>query len=126
TDYGFVRVAACSPLLSLAHPDANAEHLLDAMRWAGDLGAALLVTPEMGLTGYTCNDLFHQQTLLDAALRGLERLLVSQKEGSVPTDLLTVVGLPLRVRDRLFNCAAVIQSGKLLGVVPKTHLPNYG
>jgi NAD+ synthase (glutamine-hydrolysing) len=126
TDYGFIRVAACSPRLSLANPDANAEHLLDAMRWAAGLGSALLVTPEMGLTGYTCNDLFHQQTLLDAALRGLERLLVAQQEEEALNQLLVVVGLPVLARDRLFNCAAVIQGGKTLGIVPKTHLPNYG
>jgi NAD+ synthase (glutamine-hydrolysing) len=126
TDYGFIRVAACAPRLALANPDANAEHLLDAMRWAAGQGAALLVTPEMGLTGYTCNDLFHQQTLLDAALRGLERLLVAQQEDAALGSLLVVAGLPVLARDRLFNCAAVIQNGRVLGLVPKTHLPNYG
>jgi NAD+ synthase (glutamine-hydrolysing) len=125
-EYGFLRAAACSPRLALADPDKNAEYLLEAMHWAGEQGASLLVTPEMGLTGYTCNDLFHQQVLLDGALRGLRKLLDAQKNGSAPFDLLTVIGLPLVVCDRLFNCAAAIQNGRILGIVPKTHLPNYG
>jgi NAD+ synthase (glutamine-hydrolysing) len=125
-DYGFLRVAACSPRLALADPDANADYLLDAMRWAGEQGAALLVTPEMGLTGYTCHDLFHQQTLLDAALRGLHRLLDAQRAEKGLSEMVVAVGMPLVVRERLYNCAALIQGGRVLGVIPKTYLPNYG
>ncbi len=125
-DYGLIRVAAVSPPLALGDPDANADALLDAMRWAESQAVALLVTPELGLTGYTCHDLFHQQTLLDAALRALKRLLDAQRSGDAPRDLLTVVGAPLMVNERLFNCAVALQNGKILGVVPKTHLPNYG
>jgi NAD+ synthase (glutamine-hydrolysing) len=126
TAHGFLRVAACAPRLALADPDANATHLLDVMRWAADRGAALLVTPETGLTGYTCHDLFHQQTLLAATLNALRRLLDAQAAGDVSPDLIALVGLPLVVKDRLFNVAAAIQGGRVLGVVPKTHLPNYG
>jgi NAD+ synthase (glutamine-hydrolysing) len=123
--FGFVRVAAASPQLFLADPPRNAHAAVELMRQAAAQNAALLVLPEMGLTGYTCADLFFQQTLIDAALDGLRAILNAQKDGSAPSDLVTVVGLPLVVGPRLFNCAAVIQGGRVRGVIPKSYLPNY-
>ncbi|HET6575990.1 MAG TPA: NAD(+) synthase, partial [Fimbriiglobus sp.] len=120
--HGFLRVAAASPDLRVADCRFNAERTLDLLRQAEDVGADLAVFPELGLTGYTCNDLFHHRTLQHAALAALDTLLDA-------ADLcfggVAVVGLPLEVDGRLFNCAAVFHGGKLLGVVPKTYLPNY-
>ncbi len=120
--HGFLRVAACSPELRVADCRFNAERTLDLLRQADDLGADLAVFPEMGLTGYTCNDLFHHRTLQQAAVAALETLLSA---ADMCFGGVGVVGLPLEVDGRLFNCAAVFHNGKLLGVVPKTYLPNY-
>jgi len=120
--HGFLRVAACSPELRVADCRFNAERSLDLLRQADDLGADLAVFPEMGLTGYTCNDLFHHRTLQQAAVAALETLLSA---ADMCFGGVGVVGLPLEVDGRLFNCAAVFHNGKLLGVVPKTYLPNY-
>ena len=124
--HGFVRVAAGSPILHLADPARNAEASLDLAREAAAVNAALLVLPEMGLTGYTCADLFTQKVLLDAAVTALGRILAAESDGSLPPDMVLVAGLPLRVNGRLFNCAVVTQGGSILGTVPKTYLPNYG
>ena len=91
------------------------------MQQAAQDGAALAVFPELGLTGYTCSDLFLQQPLLDAAEQGLRDIL----RASETLELVAVVGLPVRVDGALYNCAAVVCHGALLGLVPKTHLPNY-
>ncbi len=120
--HGFLRVAAASPELRVADCRFNAERTLDLLRQAEDIGAELAVFPEMGLTGYTCNDLFHHRTLQQAALSALETLLDA---ADMCFGGVAVVGLPLEVDGRLFNCAAAFRGGKLLGVVPKTYLPNY-
>jgi len=122
TTHGFLRVAAASPELRVADCRYNAERTLDLLRQAEDVGVDLVVFPELGLTGYTCNDLFHHRTLLEAALSALETLLDA---ADMCFGGVAVVGLPLEVDGRLFNCAAVFRGGKLLGVVPKTYLPNY-
>ncbi|HET6386835.1 MAG TPA: NAD(+) synthase [Armatimonadota bacterium] len=123
--YGFVRIAAGSPRLFLADPRRNAEVILDLMRQAGESHCAALALPEMCLTGYTCSDLFLQRTLLEGALDALDLLLQAQKTGGAPASLITLVGMPLAVGSRLFNCAVAIQQGRVLGVIPKTYLPNY-
>jgi NAD+ synthase (glutamine-hydrolysing) len=123
---GFLRVAVGSPELRLGDPARNAVASLDLMRQAADDHAAMLVLPEMGLTGYTCGDLFFQRRLLDAAVDALDYLCREQRAGAVPSDLVTLVGLPLTVGGRLFNTAAVIQGGRVRAIIPKTYLPNYG
>ena len=92
------------------------------MRKAEQAGVRVLVLPELGLTGYTCGDLFYQDTLL----RGAEQALATVLEATRNLEVVTAVGLPVQFNNRLYNCAAVIQKGIILGVVPKTHLPNYG
>lgn len=99
----------------------NTQETIAAMQQAAQDGAALAVFPELGLTGYTCSDLFLQQPLLDAAEQGLRDIL----RASETLELVAVVGLPVRVDGALYNCAAVVCHGALLGLVPKTHLPNY-
>ncbi len=118
---GFARVAGAVPVLSLADPAANAERTISMMRRAADEGACLVVFPEMGLCGYSADDLFHQDALLDGCRTALAEITAASR-GLTP---LVVVGLPLLVGDGLFNCAAVIRDGSVLGVVPKSYLPNY-
>ena len=119
---GFITVACGAPDLRLADCDYNAEQTFLLMRKAEQAGAKVLVLPELGLTGYTCGDLFYQETLL----QGAEQALATVLEATRNLEVVTAVGLPLRIENKLYNCAAIIQKGEILGVVPKTHLPNYG
>jgi len=119
-DFGFVRVAALSPELHLANPAANAKILAQQIRIAALEGADVAVCPELSLTGYSCGDLFQQGHLLDAAGEALVLLLQELAED----DIFYTVGLPLRVGDHLFNVAAACCGGEILGIVPKTHLPQ--
>lgn len=118
---GFLKVCTLSPALRVADCAYNTQETIAAMQQAAQDGAALAVFPELGLTGYTCSDLFLQQPLLDAAEQGLRDIL----RASETLELVAVVGLPVRVDGALYNCAAVVCHGALLGLVPKTHLPNY-
>ena len=119
---GFISVACGTPKLRLADCHYNAEQTFTMMRQAEKAGVKVLVLPELGLTGYTCGDLFYQESLL----RGAEEALATVLEATRNLEVVTAVGLPVRVNQKLYNCAAVIQKGKILGVVPKTHIPNYG
>ena len=120
-DQGFARVAAATIPVSLVDPAANAETILAAARQCSDDGVAVAVFPEMGLTGYSIEDLVLQDTLLDAVDAALATIVEASR------DLLTVlvVGAPLRARSRVFNCAVVIHRGRVLGVAPKSYLPTY-
>ncbi len=119
---GFVSVACGTPKLRLADCNYNAEQTFTLMRKAEKAGAKVLVLPELGLTGYSCGDLFYQDTLLRASEEALSTVLAATRN----LEVVTAVGMPLRVNNKLYNCAAIIQKGTILGVVPKTHLPNYG
>ena len=119
---GFLSVAAGTPKLRLADCNYNAEQTFTIMRKAAKSGVKFLVLPELGLTGYTCGDLFYQETLL----RGAEEALDTVLEATRSLNLVAAVGLPLKNKNSLYNCAAVIQNGKILGVTVKAHLPNYG
>ena len=121
---GFVKVAAGTPRIRVADCHYNAEQIFTMMREADKQGVKVLCLPELCLTGYTCGDLFLQDTLLCGAEEGLQTIL----EATRNLDMVTVLGLPVRCKwdNKLYNCAAVIQSGEILGLVPKTYLPNYG
>lgn len=119
--HGFARIAVATPQVRVADPAWNAGQTMALMQQAADRGAVLALFPELGLSAYTCDDLFHQNALLDACEAALARVI----EASTRCAVVAVVGLPLRVEHRLFNVAAVVQGGKLLGVVPKSYLPNY-
>jgi NAD+ synthase (glutamine-hydrolysing) len=122
TLHGFLRVAAACPRVVVADPQANAALILAALREAQGRGAQVLVLPELSLTGYTCGDLFFSHaTLVAGAERALGTLLAETNR----LPLVFVVGLPLAVEGRLFNVAAVCQSGEIQGLVPKSYLPNY-
>ncbi len=118
---GFARIAAATPRVHVGDPAANLEATLEMARRAHEAGAALCVFPELGLTGYAIDDLLQQEVVLD----GAEAALAALVEASAGLRPLLLVGLPLRVRGRLFNVAAAVQGGRLLGLVPKTYLPNY-
>ncbi len=118
---GFVKVAAITPPVRVADCNYNANKVARWMQRAYEQGCALCVFPELVLTGYTCGDLFLQSTLLEGAERALSTVL----DASVPMEMLTVVGMPVRLRGKLYNCAVVVYKGDILGIVPKTNLPNY-
>ncbi|MED5618917.1 NAD(+) synthase [Ideonella sp. BN130291] len=120
--HGFARMAVAVPRCRVADPVFNAEQTIALLLDAAQQGAALVAFPELGLSAYTCDDLFHQRALLD----GCEAALARVAEASAQCDTVAIVGLPLRVDHSLFNCAAVVHRGRVLGIVPKTYLPNYG
>ncbi len=119
--HGFVRLAAAVPQVKIAEPAVNTERTLGLAGQASDDHAALVVFPELGLSGYSIEDLFHQQALVEGVLDGLERLVAASAE-LLPV---LVVGAPLLAEGALFNTAVVIHRGRLLGVVPKSYLPEY-
>ncbi|RLM51879.1 NAD(+) synthase, partial [Halobellus sp. Atlit-31R] len=118
----FARVAVAIPRCRIADPSFNVEQTLTLARQAADAGAVLVAFPELGISAYSCEDLFHQRALLDGCLAGLQKII----EASNHLPVALVVGLPLKVNHQLFNCAAVVANGRVLGVVPKSFLPNYG
>jgi NAD+ synthase (glutamine-hydrolysing) len=120
-EHGFVRVAAAVPRVQIAEPEANAERTAALARRASERGAALVVFPELGLSGYSIEDLLHQEALTDGVLAGIERIAADSES----LDSVLVVGAPVRAEHGLFNTAVVIQRGRVLGVVPKTYLPEY-
>jgi NAD+ synthase (glutamine-hydrolysing) len=119
--HGFVRVAGAVPMTAVADPVANAAQTLALVQRGQDQGVALMVFPELGLSSYAIDDLFHQEALLDAVETAIQDL-AQASAGLVPAF---VVGAPLRGQGRLYNTAVVIQGGRVLGVVPKSYLPNY-
>ena len=121
---GFIKVAAGTPQIRVADCRYNAEQIFTLMREADKQGVRVLALPELCLTGYTCGDLFLQDTLLRGAEEGLATILEATKH----LDMLTALGLPVKNPwdGKLYNCAAAIHRGEILGLVPKTWLPNYG
>lgn len=119
--YGYLRVAAAYPIVELADPETNSLRIADMMTLLAAKGARLIVFPELCLTGYTCGDLLNQPILPNSALKQLGFLQNVSKD----LDTTVVVGLPVRYRGRLYNCAAVVKSGEILGIVPKCYIPNY-
>jgi len=120
--YGFVRVGAAVPLLKVGDCTYNMEQTELLMQDAASKGVQMLCFPEMGITGYTCGDLFHQKILIEQAESALQALL----ERTSGLSMLTLVGMPVRVQNRLMNTAVAFQNGHILAIFPKTWLPNYG
>ena len=118
---GFIKVAAGTPDIKVADCKYNRAQINELIGRAHAQGVRVLVLPELCITGYTCQDLFFQQTLLDGALRELKEVAGH----TAGLDMLVAVGCPLRFRGELYNCAVVIMNGKILGAVPKKFLPNY-
>ena len=119
--HGFARVAVGVPECKVADPAFNAAQTIALAQQAAQGGAVLVAFPELGLSAYTCDDLFHQKALLDAC----EAALGEVARATAELDIAVIVGAPLRVAHQLYNCAVVIAGGRILGVVPKSFLPNY-
>lgn len=120
-NYGIIKVASAVPVVSVADCIQNTKQIESIIAQAEGQGVEIIVFPELSISGYTCQDLFRQQLLLDSAENCVMQLL----EFSRQLGIITIVGAPVTVGDLLLNCAIVIQSGKILGIVPKTFLPNY-
>jgi NAD+ synthase (glutamine-hydrolysing) len=119
--YGFVKTAAATPKIRVADCDYNANQIIACVKEAYQNGASLLVFPELCVTGYTCSDLFLQSTLLKAA----EKAVLKIKNETKDLDIVFVVGVPIAVKQSLYNCGVVICKGEILGAVPKVNIPNY-
>lgn len=120
-EYGFVRVGAIVNYLSLANPIENAKEIIKMIKVAEKEGVAIVTTPELSLTGYTCQDLFLQDCLIDEAYIALKTILKETEK----LNIISILGMPIRVDNQMFNCAVTISKGQILGVVPKTYVPNY-
>ena len=119
--HGFARAAVCIPHVRVADPAYNVERTITMAQQAARQGAVVALFPELGISAYANDDLFQQDALLDATLAALDQLAYA----SIMIDCVLLIGAPLRFEGKLFNCAIVMHQGKVLGVVPKTYLPNY-
>ena len=119
--HGFARAAVCIPFIRLGNALHNAERTIALARRAHDAEATLALFPELGLSGYSNEDLFHQDALLEMTLDSLAKVVAASRNLSP----ILIVGAPLRLEQKLFNCAIVIHGGSILGITPKTYLPNY-
>lgn len=120
-NFGFVKVASGTPLIKVADVTFNYEQICEVINKASKDKASLLVLPELVVTGYTCGDLFLQDILLENALKSVIKI----KDYIKGLDMVVIVGLPFSYNSKLYNVAAVLHEGKILGIVPKTHIPNY-
>ena len=120
--YGFIKVAAAVPSIKVADVDYNIQQIESLAAQAEGQGVEVMVTPELCVTGYSCQDLFREQLLLDKAEEGILRLLDFTRK----LDVIIIVGCPVVINSLLYNCAVMVQHGQILGIVPKTYLPNYG
>lgn len=119
--HNFIRTAVALPEVRVADPEFNASQTISLLEKSAEQRVILTAFPELGISAYSCEDLFHQQALLDGCLSALARIL----EASCDVPVIGLVGLPLRIDGLLYNCAAVFYRGKIIGIVPKTYLPNY-
>ncbi len=119
--YGYVRVGACVPEVKVGNVSFHGEEMIRQIKKASKAGIQILTFPELSLTGYTCNDLFHQEILLKKCEEELGIILKETKE----LPIVVMIGMPLSLDNQLFNVAVIFQKGHLLGVVPKTYIPNY-
>lgn len=118
---GFIKVAACTPEIQVADVDLNVSKIIEQIGACAEKGVKIAVFPELCVTGYTCQDLFFQDALLDKAINGVVEIAKYTKG----KNILAAVGCPVRAKGKLYNCAAVLADGDILLFVPKTHLPNY-
>ena len=118
--YGYVRVAASVPELKVANVEFNVKEIINEIKKLCKEGVQVVTFPELSITGYTCGDLFKQEFLINKALEGLNHIV---KESS-KLDIISIVGMPIRIKNKLFDCAVVLSKGQILGVVPKTYLDN--
>ncbi|HEY9060203.1 MAG TPA: NAD(+) synthase [Pseudobacteroides sp.] len=120
-NHGFVKVAAAVPELKVANCEFNSEKIVEFIMKADKEDCQIILFPELSITAYTCGDLFHQEILLEQSMTYLSSILENTKD----TDIVAIVGMPVKIDAQLFNSGVVIQSGEILGVVPKTYIPGY-
>ena len=120
-EYGYIKIGAFVNKLHLGNPKENAKEIIKGITEGIKKEVAILLTPELSLTGYTCGDMFLQDKLLKESLNALEEI----KEATKDKDIIVLVGIPLEIDNELYNCATVLENGKILGVIPKTFIPNY-
>ena len=120
-EYGFVRVGAIVNKLVLASPLDNIKEIVKMIRKADKEGVSIVTTPELALTGYTCGDLFLQDELLDETEKALSIILEKTKD----LDIISIIGMPIRCNNQLLNTAVLIEKGNIIGIVPKSYIPNY-
>lgn len=120
-EFGFIKVGAIVPKLYLANPLKNAKEIIKMLQKAEKKGISIATTPELSLTGYTCGDLFLQEKLLNDSENALKMILEKTKN----LNIISILGLPIYHENQLFNCAVVIEKGRILGIIPKTYIPNY-
>lgn len=120
-EYGYVRVAAAVPEIEVANTEYNTNVIIEQIKKLSQEGAQIISFPELSVTGYTCQDLFNHDVLLLESLESLKKIVDETKD----LDVVSIVGIPLICDNQLFNCGVVIQKGKVLGIVPKTYIPNY-
>lgn len=118
---GFIKAAAFSPRVTVGNVEKNCEEIINMLKKAKDENVQIAVFPEMSVCGYTCGDLFTQKTLIDACIDGLAEI----KAYSIDFDGIIIIGMPLKVNGRLYNCGLALSKGKILGAVPKAYIPNY-
>lgn len=121
-NHGFLKVASASPRIRVANVSYNVEKIIELSRIAGDRGAKIIVFPELSITGYTCGDLFFQNHILQASLIGIQKIASSL----IDHDLAVIVGFPFLIKDRLFNCSAILLRGDIIGIVPKYFISESG
>ena len=119
--YGFVRVGAIVNKLVLASPVDNAKEIINMLKKACGEGVSIVTTPELALTGYTCGDLFLHDELINKSEEALRIILEETKD----LDIISIIGMPVKCNNQLLNCAVVISKGDILGIVPKSYIPNY-
>ena len=119
--YGFVRVGAIVNKLVLASPVDNAKEIINMLKKACGEGVSIVTTPELALTGYTCSDLFLHDELINMSEEALRIILEETKD----LDIISIIGMPVKCNNQLLNCAVVISKGDILGIVPKSYIPNY-
>lgn len=119
--YGMVRVGAYTPVIKVGNPDYNSKAIIEIIKRTADLGVEIVVLPELCVCGYTCADLFFTHDLMKKTVQAVKAIAKA-----VPANMVVVVGAPVEQSGRLYNCAVVMSDGKILGIVPKTELPDYG
>ena len=120
--HGFIKVCAATPEIKVADVDFNVKNIIKAVKESAEKGSQLTVFPELCICGYTCGDLFNHPTLIKACEEGVKKTA----EVTKGLKALVLIGAPVAVDGRLYNCAVALSDGKILGIIPKTYLPNYG
>ena len=120
--YGYVRVAAVVPEIKVANVEFNVKEIISEIKKLAKEGVQVVVFPELSLTGYTCGDLFNQDFLVEKSIEGLDTIV----KDTAKLDIVSIVGMPVRIDNKLYNASVVVSKGEVLGIVPKTYIDRHG